>query len=379
MENLVHAEELQRLHDLVVKLRKEIDYGNQRFRVMEDKYHNRSAYACKLIVRALRLTEEVKLKDQLVSELENKASSAISKLMEEREGVRNQHIEEIAKVDFMIMQNARLKSDVEGLKREQANLAAENKELKGKLKDLSYSRKELEEELQKLESTNQTLILQERASKQELEDARKEAVDLKAKSKDLSSERSEYKSALKASEEELQNLESTNQALILKERVSNQELQDARKEAFEGLQDILSNRTTFGIKRMGEVDPRPFQYACQQIYPTVYSEEQCAKLCSLWQENVKDPHWHPFNTILVNGRKQEVIDENDSKLKGLRSDWGEEVFKAVANALLELNEYNPSGRYPVPELWDLRNGRKASLKEIVAYIIKQWKTHKRKR
>ena len=34
-------------------------------------------------------------------------------------------------------------------------------------------------------------------------------------------------------EEELENLESTNQTLILKERVSNQELQDARKEALE--------------------------------------------------------------------------------------------------------------------------------------------------
>ncbi|KAM7519097.1 hypothetical protein LguiB_018059 [Lonicera macranthoides] len=38
----------------------------------------------------------------------------------------------------------------------------------------------------------------------------------------------------------------------------------------------------------------------------------------------------------------------------------------------------PSGRYPVPEFWDLRNGRKASLKEIIIYIIRQWKTHKRK-
>ncbi|KAM7515063.1 hypothetical protein LguiA_004646 [Lonicera macranthoides] len=90
--------------------------------------------------------------------------------------------------------------------------------LKVKLNDLNSSRKELEEELQKLEHTNQTLMLEECASKHELEDARKEAVDLKAKLKDLSSQRSEYKSALKASEEELQHLESTNCTLILKER-----------------------------------------------------------------------------------------------------------------------------------------------------------------
>lgn len=76
---------------------------------------------------------------------------------------------------------------------------------------------------------------------------------------------------------------------------------------------------------------------------------------------------------------KEVIDEDDDKLKELRSEWGEEVVKAVANALLELNEYNPSGRYPVPKLWDQNKGRKATLKEIIACIIKQWKTRKRKR
>lgn len=71
MGNLVYTEEVQRLQNLVVKLRKEIDYRIQRFRVMEDKYKDRSAFACKLIARLSRLDEEIKLKNQLVSELEN--------------------------------------------------------------------------------------------------------------------------------------------------------------------------------------------------------------------------------------------------------------------------------------------------------------------
>lgn len=67
------------------------------------------------------------------------------------------------------------------------------------------------------------------------------------------------------------------------------------------------------------------------------------------------------------------------KLKGLKTQWGENAYKAVADALLELNEYNPSGRYPVSELWNSKKGRRASLKEIMGYIIKQWRTHKRKK
>lgn len=35
---------------------------------------------------------------------------------------------------------------------------------------------------------------------------------------------------------------------------------------------------------------------------------------------------------------QEVIDAEDSNLKELRSRWGEAVYNAVVNALLEVNE-----------------------------------------
>lgn len=73
------------------------------------------------------------------------------------------------------------------------------------------------------------------------------------------------------------------------------------------------------------------------------------------------------------------IDEDDSELKELRKELGEAAYKAVGKALLELEEYNPSGRYEVPELWNFKDGRKASLEETIEYIIKQWKTHKGKR
>ncbi|KAM7478450.1 hypothetical protein LguiA_026663 [Lonicera macranthoides] len=42
-----------------------------------------------------------------------------------------------------------------------------------------------------------------------------------------------FNSSKKESEDEMQKLESENQTLMLKERVSKQELQDAHKEAFE--------------------------------------------------------------------------------------------------------------------------------------------------
>lgn len=28
------------------------------------------------------------------------------------------------------------------------------------------------------------------------------------------------------------------------------------------------------------------------------AEAKGAALCSLWEENLRDPHWHPFKTVL---------------------------------------------------------------------------------
>lgn len=76
---------------------------------------------------------------------------------------------------------------------------------------------------------------------------------------------------------------------------------------------------------------------------------------------------------------QEFIDEQDEKLKGLKEEFGEQVFQAVKTALAELNEYNPSGRFPVPELWNFKEKRKATVAEGVSYLMNLWKPNIRTR
>ncbi|GKV28432.1 hypothetical protein SLEP1_g37491 [Rubroshorea leprosula] len=110
--------------------------------------------------------------------------------------------------------------------------------------------------------------------------------------------------------------------------------------------------------------------------------KQATELCSLWVEYLKDPDWHPFKCIKVEGEgeeHQEVIDDEDEKLKDLKYEMGEEVYLSVIAALKEINEYNPSGRYIISELWNYAEGKKATLKEGVVYLLKLWDTSKRKK
>ncbi|XP_041001106.1 factor of DNA methylation 1 [Juglans microcarpa x Juglans regia] len=189
----------------------------------------------------------------------------------------------------------------------------------------------------------------------------------------------EMNDELKEKFEDLNDMESMNQVLITKERESNDELQEARKQLIAGLMDMLSGRTNIGIKRMGEIDQKPFQNTCKQRFSLEEANFQASTLCSLWEENLKDPNWHPFKVVVINGTAQEFVNEEDEKLRNLKQEWGDDIYTAVIIALKEINEYNPSGRYVISELWNFKEERKATLKEVISYIMKNIKTLKRKR
>lgn len=170
----------------------------------------------------------------------------------------------------------------------------------------------------------------------------------------------------------VEHLESLNSILTVKELKSNDELQEARKELING---FLDSHAYIGVKRMGELDSKPFQSATKRRN----TDEQAVELCSLWEDNRRDPSCHPFKVIRMGGDHQELIDKEDEKLKTLKEELGNEVYYAVTEALIEMNDYNPSGRYPVHELWNFKEERKATLKEGVSHLLKQLKLYKRRK
>uniref|UniRef100_K7MH50 Protein INVOLVED IN DE NOVO 2 n=2 Tax=Glycine max TaxID=3847 RepID=K7MH50_SOYBN len=178
---------------------------------------------------------------------------------------------------------------------------------------------------------------------------------------------------LRDKEQSLEELDALNQALIVKERESNDELQEARKALVDVRMKELSSHSNIRLKRMGEIDTIPFLDAMKKRYNEEEAEERASELCSLWEEYLKNPDWHPFKVIMVEGKEKEIVRDDDEKLNELKNDLGEGAYKAVVQALSEINEHNPSGRYLTSVVWNYKEGRRASLKEGVQFLLNHWK------
>lgn len=65
---------------------------------------------------------------------------------------------------------------------------------------------------------------------------------------------------------------------------------------------------------------------------------------------------------------------DDDKLQELKREWGSVVHNAVVNALVEMKEYGClSDRSIAYELWNYKEGRKATTRECVNYMTNQVK------
>lgn len=63
----------------------------------------------------------------------------------------------------------------------------------------------------------------------------------------------------------------------------------------------MTIRGFIGVKRMGELDSSVFQEACKRRFPEDIAEDKAAEVCSLWDEYLRDPEWHPFKVVQVHG------------------------------------------------------------------------------
>ncbi|XP_066373005.1 factor of DNA methylation 1-like isoform X2 [Miscanthus floridulus] len=183
--------------------------------------------------------------------------------------------------------------------------------LKQKEEDEKFLKLVKEQEQEKEEVMKMLYDLEmQLASKQKLElereqlrgnlEVRKHMGEEDAKSKEMLDKLHEE---LKEKDEEMESIDSINQALIIKQRRTNDELEEAKKELITDLVKMSSVRSILGVKRMGELDDKAFLASCKE---KTTDEEELATLCSKWEDEIRQPEWHPFKVIDVGGQAKEI-------------------------------------------------------------------------
>ncbi|KAG6600048.1 Protein INVOLVED IN DE NOVO 2, partial [Cucurbita argyrosperma subsp. sororia] len=332
------------------------------------------------------LTSIIELKNKHLREMEERCSetaTTLNNLMVERDKLLQAYNEEIKKIQLgardhlkkIFSDHEKLKLQLESQKKE---FELRGRELEKREAQNENESKYLAEEIEKYEVRNSSLQLAELEQQKADEDFMKLADDQKKQKEDLHNriirleKQLDTKQALELEierlrgslnimkhmgddedvevlqkaetilkslsekEGDLEALDELNQTLIVKQRKSNDELQEARKEIVNAFKD-LPGRSHLRVKRMGELDTKPFHEAAKKRYNEDEADERASELCSLWAEYLKDPDWHPFKVIKEEGRDNEegkeieVLDDGDEKLQDLKNAWGEEVFKAESN------------------------------------------------
>ena len=63
-------------------------------------------------------------------------------------------------------------------------------------------------------------------------------------------------------------------------------------------------RSHIGVKRMGELDQKAFVAACKE---KIADDVKLALLCSKWEDEIRQPEWHPFKVINVDGEAKVLL------------------------------------------------------------------------
>ncbi|KAK4834804.1 hypothetical protein QYF36_000817 [Acer negundo] len=210
-----------------------------------------------------------------------------------------------------------------------------------------------------------------RALKSDIESLRSQ-IDMMKRKEEVEKKLEGILVELMEKQEELSNVEDENKVLMVKERTTNEELQDARKELINILMSQSeTSQYVIGVRMTGLIETEPFMNKMKKRFTGEEVEINAMMLCSLWENYLQDPDWHPFTIFYGDdGNTKEILNVEDERLKVLKEELGDEVYNGVTKALFERHEYNPSGGYAVPELWNFRDNRKATMKEVILHVVK---------
>uniref|UniRef100_A0A7S3JNS0 Factor of DNA methylation 1-5/IDN2 domain-containing protein n=1 Tax=Aureoumbra lagunensis TaxID=44058 RepID=A0A7S3JNS0_9STRA len=180
---------------------------------------------------------------------------------------------------------------------------------------------------------------------------------------DINPEIERLKEKLAEKEAELELAYATCQPVVEAERQAQARLSRARQAAIEAAK---LNQAPYPIKVMGVLDPLKLLNA-----------GMTAIEISALQERIRNPDFHITKIILDErgNMPKQVIDYNHPELVALHFDFGQVVIDEVVRCFLELDTWNPSGRYHVPLPWNVHTDSELEPADIISKLAQQNTEH----
>lgn len=64
------------------------------------------------------------------------------------------------------------------------------------------------------------------------------------------------------------------------------------------------NRDYIGVKRIGELDLKPFMHHCKKKYPVNEWSRKFSELTKKWEDQISDSNWYPCKVTIAEGNEQ---------------------------------------------------------------------------
>ncbi|TVU45784.1 hypothetical protein EJB05_05286, partial [Eragrostis curvula] len=233
-------------------------------------------------------------------------------------------------------------------------------------RDLSMKNKEMSLEMERLQRENMEFSLKNKEQAMEIENLKKTLAESELVQTGSLSNRQVHEGGTSDNvpQEGLFNPDQQ-ERVIFENHARQLELTEVRKK----LKDVFTNMghddegdPIIGIKMLGQINEKPFFQGLSAA-----QVKKAAMKCSAWQQKIEGHIWRPFKRITEDGHFEEVLDEEDETLKELKA-CGPDIYDSVVEALMEMEKYNASGRTIVPELWNYKEGRRASTVECTDFL-----------
>ncbi|KAF6171273.1 hypothetical protein GIB67_036941 [Kingdonia uniflora] len=140
---------------------------------------------------------------------------------------------------------------------------------------------------------------------------------------------------------------------------------DAKQKFWLEIQGLMNKLKM--IKPMGSEDDKGLELKMIEMNRELIEKEEEISDCQLMYQSLVIQN-RQINDELHEARKElismyfAIIDEEDEKLKSLKDEYGIEVYESVTKAVMELYQNSASGGFPMPVLWNFKEGEKGHIK-----------------